>query len=393
VDNSKNEHLSELFEMLRKLVLATALAAAPMAFAQQNVDISGANFSSGKADATLAALGRKAAASGNQLVITAPPEWHAKIEAKVRAGGNADVVMRDGFYENVLVRVDVKPTGTESEKTSKAEVERSKAQAEKAKADAEKSKAEAEKAKAEAEKAKAEAEKATADAELAKARQAQLAAAKPAPAAVVTPAQVAPPVAAARTSVAAPVAGVDAIRSRLERSLKDGRAADGTMTVASLQSGDTIYVDGPVRAVTRREDGRLALYWIDGALDLRRSELKVVAPDRYQVVSPIRGEGSLRREFSGGAASLDVREPVADAPARMSLEKSLNDGRTISDTLAPDKLRNGDVIYSNGAAAVVVRRQGSDLSRYWLVGSLDLTQAGVQADGANKYKVMTDTLR
>lgn len=377
--------------MLRRLVLATALAASPLAFAQQNVDISGANLSSGKADATLAALGRKAAESGNQLVITAPPEWHAKIAAKIHAGGNANVVMRDGFYENVLVRVEPKATvAAEPEKAvAKADVEKSKAQAEKAKADAEKSRAEADKAKAEAEKAKAEAETAKAQAEAAKHQAAQQAAAKPAPA-VAAAAPAAPP--ATPSKAAAAGDSVDAIHARLEKSLKGGRAADGTLSVANLQAGDTLYVDGPVRAVTRREGGRMALYWVEGDLDLRRSELRVVAQDRYQLVTAIRGEATLRRD-AGAAASLDAREPAAAAPTRLALEKSLNDGRTITNTMTPDRLRNGDIIYSSENNAVVVRRSGNDLTRYWLVGSLDLTQVGLRADGANKYKVVADTVR
>ncbi len=380
--------------MLRKLVLATALAASSMAFAQQNVDISGPNLSSGKADATLAALGRKAAESGNKLVVTAPPEWHAKIAAKIRAGGNANVVMRDGFYENVLVRVEPKgETAAEPEKAvAKADVEKSKAQAEKAKADAAKSRAEADKAKAEAEKAKAEAETAKAQAEAAK-HQAQMAAAKPAPvAAAVAPVM---PVAAAVARQGNAPAGdsVDAIHTRLEQSLKGGRAADGTLSVANLQAGDTLYVDGPVRAATRRENGRISLYWVDGDLDLRRSELRVVAPDRYQVVTAIRGEGTLRKDAGGASGSLAAREPAADAPPRLSLEKSLNEGRSITDTMTPDRLRNGDLIYTNENNAVVVRRSGNDLTCHWLVGTLDLSQVGLRADGANKYKVVSDTIR
>lgn len=375
--------------MLRKLVLASALVASSMAFAQQNVDISGANLSSGKADATLAALGHKAAQTGNKLVVTAPPEWHAKIAAKIKAGGNADVVMRDGFYENILVRVEPKgEAAAEPEKAvAKADVEKSKAQAEKAKADAEKSRAEADKAKAEAEKAQAEAETAKAQAEAAK-HQAQMAAAKPAPAAV------APAAAAAIAAPRSATAGdsVDVIHARLEKSLKGGRGADGIVTVANLQAGDTLYVDGPVRAATRREGGRIGLYWVEGDLDLRRSELKVLAPDRYQVVAAIRGEGTLRRDATG-AASLDASEPAADAPARLSLEKSLNDGRTITNTITPERLRSGDLVYTNGNNAVVVRRSGNDLSRYWLIGSLDLTQVGLRVDGANKYKVVSDTVR
>src|SRR5689334_2288776 len=81
----------------RKLLLAAALAAAP-AFAQQNIDISGADFQSGAGDARLTTLGREAAKSGKRIVVTAPQEWHAKIAAKIKAGGGADVVLKDGFY-------------------------------------------------------------------------------------------------------------------------------------------------------------------------------------------------------------------------------------------------------------------------------------------------------
>jgi len=381
--------------MLKRLILASALVAGS-AFAQDNTDISGASFQSGKADGQLAALGKKAAASGAKLVITAPADWHAKIAAKVKAGGNADVVLREGFYENVLVRVETKAAAaaaakpTDAERTSKADAEKAKAEAEKAKADAERVKAEAEKAKAEAdvEKAKAEAEKAKAEAETARARAdaqqaAARAAAAPAPAAAA-----APPAAKPATSAG----DTDAVRERLEKAVNEGHSARGDLTVGRLQSGDTIYVDGNVRAVVRREGNRPTMYWLDGDLDLRRTELKVLAPNRYQVLSEIRGDGSLRREFAG-ATSVNAREPAAGAAERSALEKSINDGRTIATTLEPSALRTGDVLYVNGSAVAVVRRSGSDLVRYWLVGALDLQQTGLQADGANKYRVVADTVR
>ncbi|MEO5558199.1 MAG: hypothetical protein ABIO49_00805 [Dokdonella sp.] len=375
--------------MLKKLMLASALVATS-AMAQQNTDISGANFQSGGADATLASLGRQAAASGNKLVITAPADWHAKIAAKVHAGGNASLVLKEGFYENVLVRIEdksAKPAVAEPEKTTKADVEKSRAEAEKAKAEAEKSRAEAEKAKAEAEVAKsqAEAEKAKAQAEAAKAQAQQaetaraVAAAKPAPVAATQP--------------AAPAVDIDAIHSRLEQSLNEGRGAAGPLAVSALQQGDMLYVDGPVRAVSRREGNRQSLYWLDGDLDLRSAELKVVATNRYQVLSSVRGDGSLRREANQTAGAVNVSEPAADAAARLTLEKNLNDGHTITQTLVPAKLHSGDIIYTNGTAAAVLRREGRDLTRFWLVGSLDLTQTGIQVDGANKYKVLNDTVR
>jgi hypothetical protein len=381
--------------MLKKLMLASALVATS-ALAQQNTDISGANFQSGKADATLTALGRQAAASGNRIVITAPAEWHARIAAKVRAGGNANLVLREGFYENVLVRVEDKSAAVaaEPDKAAKADVEKSKAEAAKAKADAEKSRAEAEKAKAEAETARSEATaaKARADVETARADAAsQQAVAARAAAVAATPKPAAPaPKAASPASVSAN--DIDAVHSRMENLLNEGRPAGGSMQVASLQQGDMIYVDGSVRAVLRREGNRRVMSWLDGDLDLRRAEIKAISPTQYQVLGIIRGEAVLRRDAAQSASTLEAAEPADQSPTRLALEQSLNESHTITQTMVSSKLRKGDIIYVNGTAIAVVRREGGDLVRYWLTGSLDLGQSGVAADGANKYKVLNDTV-
>lgn len=392
--------------MLKKLVLAAALVATS-AIAQESTDISGANFQSGKADAALAALGRKAAASGSRLVITAPPEWHAKIAAKVRAGGKANLVLRDGFYETVLVRVEdksvketaaVEPDRARVEaQRSRAEVEKAKAETEAAKAQAEAARAEAEKAKAEAEAAKAAAEKASAEAQAAKAQaDAERAAAEKArieseraAAAAAKPA-IAPQGTKATAAAAAPAADTNA-RSRLEKALNGGRAATGSLAVAKLQSGDTLYADGDEVAVIRREAGKPIMYWLDGTLDLRRTELKETAPNRYQVLGEIRGEGELRKEFAG-ENRVEAQIPTADSPARATFEKNLNNGQSFTDTLRPADLRSGDVLYVDGHTVAVARRDGFNLTRYWLVGSVDLQQAGIVRDAPNRYRVTRDTI-
>ena len=143
----------------------------------------------------------------------------------------------------------------------------------------------------------------------------------------------------------------------------------------------------------RREGNRPTMYWLDGDLDLRRSELKSLAPNKYQVLSVISaGEGTLRREFTE-VTSVDAREPASGSAERGALEKSINDGRAIDATIEPSKLRAGDVLYVNGSAVAAVRRSGNDLARYWVVGQLDLRQAGLQADGKDKYRVVADTVR
>ncbi len=389
--------------MLRKLVLAAALVATS-AFAQQSTDISGADFNSGAADAALAGLGRAAAASGKRLVITAPADWHARIAAKLRAGGDASVILRDGFYENVLVRVEdpsaSEPAAAAAPPPSQVDLERSRAEAERAKAEAARSRAEAEKAKAEAERVRAEADRARAEADLARLRAQQAAAA----AAAAAPAPAAPAAGSLATLPTSPAAtpedgealaeaGIAAARGRLEQSLVAGRRAEGTMSVAALESGDQIYVDGSVRAVIRREGLRPVLYWLEGDLDLRRAELKVLGNDRYQVLGAIRGEsGALRSEFDD-APPLVAQEPAADAPARLALEQSLNGGRTIVERLPVARLRAGDQVFAGDGVAVVVRREGDALRRYWLAGSLDVRQSGVRADGVNRYRILTDNLR
>ena len=366
-----------------------ALAAAP-AFAQQNVDISGTDFQSGAGDAKLATLGRQAATSGKRIVVTAPQEWHGKIAAKIRAGGAADVVLRDGFYENVLVRVEDKPAEPPKE-------------APKAEAKAE--------PRPETKPARASAERVPVDVPGPKPTLPPPAPA-PQPAPVVsapppapTPAPVAapPPVVkqapavATATTPAAPAAApkpdIAKIQKRMEESLNNGHEAEGPLSVGGLAPGDFIFVDGPVRAVVRRESLRPRMFWLDGELDLRRAELKELGTNRYQVIEPIHGENyALRDDHSEQTKALVAAEPPANSPVRATFERDLNDGHPIGSTIAVDKLRSGDLVYTGKGSAVIVRREGRTLSRFWLDGTLDLGQSGLIKDGATKYKVVSDTI-
>lgn len=363
--------------MSRKLILAAALFAAG-ASAQQSIDISGADFSSGKGDARLAELARQAAAQGKRVVVTAPKEWHKSIAAKL-GKGQGDVVLREGFYESVLARIEDKP---EPPKPAKPEPEKpsrpvSAVVAAPARAPEPKPAAVA----------KPVERVAPSPVAAAPARKAEP---RPQPQPAVAPS------ASKRGAAAAPpkpVVDVEAIRERMRQSLIEGRPAEGSLAVSSLQSGDVIYVDEPVRGVVRREGLKAVLYWLDGDLDLRRSELKPSAANRYQVMAAIRGEGTLRREFDTSKAELVAGVPDDGAPVRVALEKAFNDGRRITGRLAPAELREGDVIYTGTTAAVVVRRDGKDMLRYWLDGSFDLRQSSVQADGPGKYRIHGSVVR
>ncbi|HVT31522.1 MAG TPA: hypothetical protein VHE32_02665, partial [Rhodanobacteraceae bacterium] len=185
-----------------------------------------------------------------------------------------------------------------------------------------------------------------------------------------------------------------AIRKRMEQSLNNGHEADGPLSVSNLLVGDFIFVDGPVRAVVRRESLRPRMFWLEGELDLRRTELKELGPNRYQVTEAIRGSNySLRDERAEEAKELVASVPADNSPVRATFEHDYNDSHAIGGTIAVEKLRVGDIVYVGKGVAVVVRREGAALSRFWLTGTLDLGQTGLQKDGANKFKVISDTIR
>ncbi|HEY6985354.1 MAG TPA: hypothetical protein VH375_04680 [Rhodanobacteraceae bacterium] len=382
-----------------RLLLAAALAAAP-AFAQQNVDVSGKDFESGAGDARLATVGREAAASGKRIVVTAPQQWHSKIAAKIRAGGAADVVLKDGFYENVLVRVEDKPAEAPKPEP-KAEAQKAEARAE-AKA-APKVAAQRVPVEVPGPKPTLPPPAAPEPAPVAAPPPVQeVAVAKPppaAPAAATVPA--APPAAAPATTVASRAPAMSApakpdvakIQKRLEESLNNGREAEGPIQTSGLEAGDFIFVDGPVRAVVRRESLRPRMFWLEGDLDLRRSELKELGTNRYQVINPISGASYALREDRAENKDLVAAVPAANSPVRATFERDYNDGHSIDDSIAVEKLRSGDLVYVGKGMAVVVRREGTKLARFWLDGTLDLGQPGLQKDGTNKYKVISDTLR
>ena len=381
-----------------KFIPLAALFLASAALAQQ-VDVNGKDFLSGAGDAKLAAIAQQAAAAGKALEVTAPDYWQAKVAAKLHAGATGVAIKAsDGFFENVLVKVvdaaPAKPTASNTDaQAAKAVAEKAAAQktaeekATQERATAEK--AAAERAAAQAAAAKAAAEKAaTEKAAAAKAAAEKAAADKAA-------AEKAAAEKAAADKAAAEKAAADrraAMRNGMLKNLNDGRPADGDLQAGQLLAGDVVYVNGDLRGVVRRGSSRLQFYWLRGDLNLDRIELSPNGEGRYKVVRPIdTGATPVLRTHGGGTLTAAV--PSAGSAARKSLQDAYADGRDIADTLAPTDLRQGDIVYTGEGAALVVRRSGTTLARYWLVGSLDLGQIGLQKQGGNAYKVLSDTIK
>jgi hypothetical protein len=272
--------------MFKRVLLATALLSGA-ASAQHNADISEADFNSGAANAQLAALGSQAAASGKRLIVTAPQHWHAKISAAIRSGGAADVVLKDGFYETVLVRVEDKPEPEPVKPVAPPKEE-----------------------------------------------------AKP----------VAPPAPAVPAPVSAPAKPVV-------------EAAVAPTPPAT-----------PVAEMKAEPEA-------PAVVDEKAAE---------PAAEPVGGEP---KSASFDPATFVGAEPGDVDPVRRSLEKQYNEGKRINERFVAKDLRNGDLIYVRGSAAVVVRREGKRLLRFWLEGPVDLTQSGIEADGGNKYRVLSPRVR
>jgi len=278
-----------------KPLVLLALAFAPGILLAQEVAINGKDFESGAADAKLAEIARQAAAAGKSVVVTAPAYWQGKAAAKLHAGApNANVQSKEGFFENVLVRIEdakAAPAPADPAKADAAKADAAKAAA--AKAEAAKTaaaKAEADRVEAEkAEAARVEAEtKRKADAAKAEAarKEADRVAAEKAEADRVAAAKAAAEKAEADR--------IGAIKQRMQKNLNEGKAAEGELAPNQLQKDDLVVIDGEIRGVVRRDGPHTHLYWLNGELNLERVELLPLGADRYKVNEPLHADVVLR---------------------------------------------------------------------------------------------------
>ena len=281
---------------MKKVFFALTALLASSAWAQQNIDITAEQFNSGAANAELTTLGRQAAASGKRLVVTAPQHWHAQIAARIRAGGQAEIVLKDGFYETLLVRVEDKA--------------------------AEPAKPEPVAAAAKPAPVAAPAPTPTPTPRPAPVAEPPAAIEPPPPAPVVevpvaepepAPEVVAPPppppvqsavpavveeapaAAAEATVVVDPKAPVmlvavepgdtDPVRESMEKRYNEGKRISERVQPGSLREGDVIYTAAGAAVIVRRENNRMIRMWLDGTLNLNQTGLSVEGGNKYLVVN------------------------------------------------------------------------------------------------------------
>ncbi|MCE5233436.1 MAG: hypothetical protein ABFC67_02050 [Mizugakiibacter sp.] len=377
--------------MLKRALWAALLVAAG-AYAQE-VAVQGPDLLAGKADARLAALGREAAASDKVVVVNAPKYWQSQVAAKIRAGGKAEIRFNDSFFENVLVRVEDKSAAREEPKAAAESRPEPRSEPRPAAKPAARPAPVTQDPGPIAAPAPAPAVAETPAPEPAPAAQPAAAAPlptlppAPAPAPAAAPKSVAPaaPVAAA---LPAPGADVAAIRRGFEQNLNEGKPAKGELQETELLVGDTVFVNGPVRAVVRRGALHNDLFWLGGSADMERVQYRPIGGDRYELTDRITANTPVEHRSSAGSQRLAAAIPAANSPVRAELEKRYNDGRSIGDSVGKAGLRNGDLVYTGQGAAVVVRRDGSLRLRYWLEGQIDLGQPALKKLGGNAYQVV-----
>ncbi|HET9033992.1 MAG TPA: hypothetical protein VFN25_13955 [Dokdonella sp.] len=283
--------------MKKSLFLLMAMVASS-ALAQKNVDISAEQFKSGAANSELTALGREAAASGKRLVVTAPQYMHAQIAARIRAGGDAEIVLKDGFYETLLVRVEDKAPEPAKPEPRPAPV--------------------AAAPKPAPAPAPVETTPVAPKVEQAPPPPPQPVVATPPPAAepvveAPAPAPVAEPVATAAEPVAADAAienvepdasaafdpkapvmlnaaepgDTDPTREFMEKRYNEGKRIVARIEPNRLERGDVIFTGKGVAVVVRRDRNRMVRMWLVGPLNLNQISLVGDGLNKYNVLSSI----------------------------------------------------------------------------------------------------------
>lgn len=405
---------------LSKHALWLALLAAGGAPAQEAA-ISGADFTKGRADAQLSALGRQAATSGRTVVVTAPPYWQAKVAAKIRAGAHGkpvEIRFSNGFYENVVVRTEAKIAPEPVAKAEPQPAAQPEAKPAKPQVKPQPKPAPVKLAGPAPEPRAATPVQPAKSAAKPEVVQAQVApvpkkTASPPPARGPAPKQnpqigAAPPISHRPEVVPIPTAAVNptgiksvlpatgadsAAQQRLLASLNEGRPAAGVLGEAQLQPGDQIYSDDNTLAVVRLEGLRRQLYWLQGSVDLQLVQYSPLGDGRYQVSGTIDPKAPpAHRSRAGNHRVIAAAEPPAGSALRSRMERQYNDGHAITDHLDVNRLQPGDRLLGDGNAVVVVRREGNSMARYWLDGSIDLGQSGLQQTDGNVYRVIGNNL-
>jgi len=332
------------------------LAQTPVA----QLDVRADELLSGDADGKLQELGARAAAEGLTVQVTAPSYWLELVDEQILAGlgEGATIAHRETFVESVIVRLyatDDAPAAARSEApastatTAASSSRRSASAPESPSIDDERPRPEGGFREPE--------RNAMADAEPM----------RPAAPALVTPKPVMPTLA---------MAGMDDERSA---TAEPAGAGDDASTGA----------EDPAEAAGGDAEDRMVATAPHAAVPTE-SEPLVEAGVGAEASPETRTTGDTE---AGSEADEPTAIPTDDATNaladRRSLERRLNDGRSIDKTLSAQQLRRGDRLFRTGDWIAVVRASRVGRNFYWLEGDVDLAgDDAIRELSGGKYEVL-----
>lgn len=325
----------------------TALFLSASVLAQEGtvqIDVTADDLLSGKADEVLQQAGAQASIEGRPVSVTAPSYWREMVEEQLNQGAGDDTLAinyRETFIESVIVRLG---------------------------------------ALGQSESAQAQAEAAAEE---------EVIQAAPPPVVDIQPER--PQVAFERpTATLEPEAAsaVDDVQQTTEQGVNGANSA--LRPSLELALSETAIAQPPASNGSESV-AEEAVEAIEEAVEEPPVAVEEVAVEAPAIEAPAVVEQDTAVAASQPADSVsDETEDdtgFTTEQARDSLERRLNSGRTINNSLRPDQLRPGDQLFRTGGVIAVVRRSQLRNSAYWLDGEVDLERDEIRFLQPGKYEV------
>ncbi|GJM08190.1 MAG: hypothetical protein DHS20C11_04660 [Lysobacteraceae bacterium] len=339
-------NMTKSIQILAAAVTALFLSASVLAQeGTVQIDVSAEDLLSGKADEVLQQAGAQASIEGRPVSVTAPSYWREMVEEQLNQGAGDDALTinyRETFIESVIVRLGALGQSESAQAQAEAAAEEEVIQA-----------APPPVVDIQPERPQVAFERPTATLE-------------PEAASAVDDVQ--------QTTEQAVNGANSALRPSLELALSETAiaqppASNGSESVAeeAVEAIEEEVVDEPPVAVEEVAVEEPAV-----------EEPAVVEQDTEVVASQPADTVSDEIEDDTGFTTDQARD---------SLERRLNSGRTINNSLRPDQLRPGDQLFRTGGVIAVVRRSQLRNSAYWLDGEVDLERDEIRFLQPGKYEV------
>ena len=221
-------------------------------------------------------------------------------------------------------------------------------------------------------------------------------AAKPAPKPVAKPAPkpVAKPVAKPAPKAVAQVDDVvQKAQTYLRKRYAKNKKTNGTLPYDRVTQDDTLYIKDDVVLVARVNNGRTFFYWMKESYDPASQAIEHKSSEKYiktEATAPAANSQTV--EVQSKTAKVDRTELVFTAETdnrsdQDDLRRDYIRNKMVKHTYGADKIKSGDLIYTQNNTALVVRRLSRTNEIYfWLKGEVNVTE-NVTMMKTNEFKI------